>query len=65
VLQMREFDAAARSLGLEVVHLEIRRTEDIAPAFESERAGRRGRGDGVEAGAIGNRPARRTGIGCR
>ena len=35
VLQMRDFDAAARSLGLEVVPLEIRRTEDIAPALES------------------------------
>ena len=35
VLQMHEFNAAARSLGLEVVPLEIRRTEDIAPALES------------------------------
>jgi putative ABC transport system substrate-binding protein len=35
VLEMREFHAAARSLGLEVVPLEIRRTEDIAPALES------------------------------
>lgn len=35
VLEMREVDAAARTLGLEVVTLEIRRAEDIAPAFES------------------------------
>jgi putative tryptophan/tyrosine transport system substrate-binding protein len=35
VLQMHQFHAAARSLGLEVVPLEIRRTEDIAPALES------------------------------
>jgi putative tryptophan/tyrosine transport system substrate-binding protein len=34
-LQMHEFHAAARPLGLEVVPLEIRRTEDIAPALES------------------------------
>jgi putative ABC transport system substrate-binding protein len=35
VLQMREFHGAARSLDLEVIPLEIRRTEDIAPALES------------------------------
>jgi putative tryptophan/tyrosine transport system substrate-binding protein len=35
VLEMREVEAAARTLGLEVVTLEIRRAEDIAPAFES------------------------------
>ncbi|HZO47381.1 MAG TPA: ABC transporter substrate-binding protein [Xanthobacteraceae bacterium] len=34
VLDMREVQAAARTLGLEVVTLEIRRGEDIAPAFE-------------------------------
>ena len=32
---MREVQAAARTLGLEVVPLEIRRAEDIAPAFEA------------------------------
>src|SRR5262249_10953248 len=35
VRQMHEFQAAARSLDLEVMPLEIRRTEDIAPALES------------------------------
>ena len=35
VLEMREVQAAARTLGLEVVTLEIRRAEDIAPAFEA------------------------------
>ena len=33
VLEMREVQAAARTLGLEVITLEIRRGEDIAPAF--------------------------------
>jgi putative ABC transport system substrate-binding protein len=35
VLEMGEVQAAARKLGLEVVPLEIRRAEDIAPALES------------------------------
>jgi putative tryptophan/tyrosine transport system substrate-binding protein len=35
VLEMSEVQAAARKLGLEVEILEIRRAEDIAPAFES------------------------------
>jgi ABC-type uncharacterized transport system substrate-binding protein len=35
VLQMHEFHEAARTLRLEVIPLEIRRTEDIAPALES------------------------------
>jgi putative ABC transport system substrate-binding protein len=34
VLEMREVEATARALGLEVIILEIRRAEDIAPAFE-------------------------------
>jgi putative tryptophan/tyrosine transport system substrate-binding protein len=34
VLEMREVDAAARMLGLEVAKLEIHRAEDLAPAFE-------------------------------
>ena len=34
VLEMRAVQAAARTIGLEVVTLEIRRAEDIAPAFE-------------------------------
>jgi len=34
-LEMRESQAAARALGLEVVTLEIRRVEDIGPAMES------------------------------
>jgi putative ABC transport system substrate-binding protein len=33
VLEMREVQAAAGTLGLEVAPLEIRRAEDIAPAF--------------------------------
>src|SRR6266487_2641824 len=35
VLEMCEAQAAARTLGLEVVMLEIRRAEDIAPAFDT------------------------------
>jgi putative ABC transport system substrate-binding protein len=35
VLEMHEFRGAASTLGLEVVPLEIRRTDDIAPALES------------------------------
>ena len=35
VLDMREVEATARTLGLEVTTLEIRRGEDIAPAFEA------------------------------
>ena len=37
VLEMSEAQAAARKLGLEVEILEIRRAEDIAPAFEALR----------------------------
>jgi putative tryptophan/tyrosine transport system substrate-binding protein len=39
VLEMGEVQAAARTLGLEVLPLEIRRAEDIAPAFESLKGG--------------------------
>jgi putative tryptophan/tyrosine transport system substrate-binding protein len=35
VLDMREVQATARALGLEVITLEIRRGEDIVPAFEA------------------------------
>jgi putative ABC transport system substrate-binding protein len=35
VLEMREVQATARTLGLEVITSEIRRGEDIAPAFEA------------------------------
>jgi putative ABC transport system substrate-binding protein len=35
ILEMDEAQAVGRTLGLEVVTLEIRRAEDIAPAFES------------------------------
>ena len=35
VLEMREVQAAAHTLGLEVATSEIRRAEDIAPAFEA------------------------------
>ncbi len=34
-LEMRELEATARALGIEVATSEIRRPEDIAPAFES------------------------------
>jgi putative ABC transport system substrate-binding protein len=37
VLEMAEVQAAARTLGLEVTTLEIRRAENIAPAFEALR----------------------------
>jgi putative ABC transport system substrate-binding protein len=37
VLEMREAQTAARTLGLEVVTLEIRQAEDIAPAFEAHK----------------------------
>jgi putative ABC transport system substrate-binding protein len=35
VLEMREIQATASALGLEVVTFEVRRAEDIAPAFEA------------------------------
>jgi len=35
VLEMRDAQAAARSLGYEVITMEIRQAEDIAPAFET------------------------------
>jgi putative tryptophan/tyrosine transport system substrate-binding protein len=35
MLEMREVEAAARTLGLEVAALEIRRAQDIAPAFDA------------------------------
>ncbi|HXG81412.1 MAG TPA: ABC transporter substrate-binding protein [Sphingomicrobium sp.] len=38
-LEMSEVRAAARTLGLAVTNLEIRRAEDIAPAFEALKGG--------------------------
>lgn len=38
VLEMGDVQAAARALGIEVVPLEIRRAEDIAPAFAALKA---------------------------
>jgi ABC-type uncharacterized transport system substrate-binding protein len=38
VLEMREVQAAARTLSIEVAPLEIRRAEDIAPAFAALKA---------------------------
>jgi putative ABC transport system substrate-binding protein len=35
VLEMREVEAAARTLGLEVITLEIQRAEDIVPSFDT------------------------------
>jgi putative tryptophan/tyrosine transport system substrate-binding protein len=37
VLEIREVQAAAHALGLEVTTLEIRRTQDVMPAFEALR----------------------------
>jgi ABC-type uncharacterized transport system substrate-binding protein len=39
VLEMREVQAAAHTLGLEVATLEIRRAEDISPAMEALKGG--------------------------
>jgi putative ABC transport system substrate-binding protein len=39
VLEMADAQAAARALGLEIVTSEIRRAEDIAPAFEALKGG--------------------------
>src|SRR5262249_45495664 len=47
VLDMREAQAAVRMLGLEAVILEIRRAEDIGPAFE----GAKGRADALYVSA--------------
>jgi len=38
VLEMRETEAAALALGIEVVPIEIRRVEDFSPAFEVMKA---------------------------
>jgi putative ABC transport system substrate-binding protein len=46
VLEMSQAEAAARALGLDVVKLEIRQAEDIAPAFESIK----GRADALYVG---------------
>jgi len=43
VLELREVQAAARTLGLEVVTVEIRSAQDIAPAFD----GLKGRADAL------------------
>ena len=43
VLEMGEVEVAARALGLEVAKLEIRRAEDIGPAFEANN----GQADGL------------------
>jgi ABC-type uncharacterized transport system substrate-binding protein len=47
VLEMGEIQAAARTLALEVITLEIRRAEDIGPAFE----GAKGRADALYVAA--------------
>jgi len=47
VLDMREAQAAVRMVGLEAVILEIRRAEDIGPAFE----GAKGRADALYVSA--------------
>ena len=39
-LEMREVEAATRTLGLETASVEIRRAEDITPAFEGLKGGR-------------------------
>jgi putative tryptophan/tyrosine transport system substrate-binding protein len=40
VLEMGEAEAAARTLGLEAIRLEIRRAEDIAPAIAAHKGAR-------------------------
>jgi putative ABC transport system substrate-binding protein len=47
VLEMHEVQAAARTLGLEVIELDIRRADDIAPAFETLK----GRAEALYVGA--------------
>jgi len=39
VLEMGEVEATARTLGIEIAKLEIRRADDIAPAFEALKGG--------------------------
>jgi putative ABC transport system substrate-binding protein len=39
VLEMDEVEATARTLGLEVARMEIRKAEDIAPSFEALKSG--------------------------
>ena len=39
MLEMGEVQATARTLGVEIAKLEIRRAEDIAPAFEALKGG--------------------------
>jgi ABC-type uncharacterized transport system substrate-binding protein len=41
VLEIGEIHVAARTLGVEIIPLEIRRTEDIAPPWSRSGAGRR------------------------
>ena len=41
VLEMGEVQTAGRTLGVDVHKFEIRRAEDIAPAFEAFKNGRR------------------------
>jgi putative ABC transport system substrate-binding protein len=47
VLERSEVQAAARTLRLETVPLEIRRAEDIAPAFEALKAQRNAQADAL------------------
>ena len=37
VVEMGEVEAAARTLGIQIVKLEVRRAEEIAPAFEAQK----------------------------
>ena len=39
VLEMGEAEATGRTLGFEITRLEIRRADDIAPAFEALKSG--------------------------
>jgi putative ABC transport system substrate-binding protein len=56
VLELREVESTARSLGLEVARLEIRSAEDIAPAFDAVR----GNADGLYVVIDGLMSANRT-----
>jgi putative ABC transport system substrate-binding protein len=56
VIEMGEVQAAARTLGIEVAPLEIRRAEDIAPAFEALKANADALYVVVDTLVVANRP---------
>jgi len=58
MVEMREVQAAARTLGPEAITLEIRRGEDIAPAFEALK----GRAEALYAHLAGASRSRRSDV---